>query len=270
MVNPRFLHFARRFLLLTRMLLRATSLPLLANTVLQLVESFSIVNKEKWAFFNFVELNREQLDFKALFEKSGLTKAQVARLLHIDRSLPGKYLSGTATPSELRMREFARLVGSYPPLAQRSMILKDEEPSPGRIIPVMRGRMVPVISWARAGAALATDCEDLEGFIDEQMETDCSDLNAFALIIEGDSMEPKFFAGDRLVFSPNSEPRNGDAVVARLEEDGHVLLKQFKRTGTEGKIIQLHSFNPLYAMIEYPREKFRFIYPAVDMRRKLR
>jgi len=82
-------------------------------------------------------------------------------------------------------------------------------------------------------------------------------------------MEPDFREGDLIVFAPNSEPRNGDFVVARYS-DGGVVFKRFQRTGAEGAIILLESLNPNYAPIEKPLTEFRFIYPAVDMKRKLR
>ena len=42
--------------------------------------------------------------------------------------------------------------------------------------------------------------EDLANQIEEAVESDCKDANAFAIIIEGDSMETKFYAGDRVVY----------------------------------------------------------------------
>lgn len=129
-------------------------------------------------------------------------------------------------------------------------------------------RLVPIISWAAAGRA--HDYADLENQIDELVETDCKDANAFALIVEGDSMETEIFAGDVVIFSPNSEPRNGDVVVARLMENHGVLLKRFRRSGKEGKMIQLVSSNPAYEPQEFPANAFRYIYPAVEMKRQLR
>jgi SOS-response transcriptional repressor LexA len=126
---------------------------------------------------------------------------------------------------------------------------------------------VPVVSWAAAGAARAY--EDLANQIEEVVESDCKDGNAFAIIIEGDSMETKFYAGDRVVFAPNYEPRNGDAVVARLN-DGRVYFKYYHRTGHEGTRIKLVSENPNYGPLEFDRAEFVFIYPAWEIKRKLR
>jgi SOS-response transcriptional repressor LexA len=128
-------------------------------------------------------------------------------------------------------------------------------------------RQVPVVSWAAAGLAKAY--EDLCNQIDEMVETDCKDQNSFAIILEGDSMEDKFFAGDRVVFAPNLEPRNGDAVVAKLN-DGRVYFKYFYRTGPEGSRVRLVSQNPNYAPMEFDRAEFQFLYPAWEIKRRLR
>jgi SOS-response transcriptional repressor LexA len=82
-------------------------------------------------------------------------------------------------------------------------------------------------------------------------------------------MEHKFYAGDRVVFAPNSEPRNGDAVIARLQ-DGRVMFKYFFRTGPEGARVKLASENPNYGPLEFERSDFVFIYPAWEVKRRLR
>ena len=128
-------------------------------------------------------------------------------------------------------------------------------------------RQVPVVSWARAGSA--KDYEDLCGQLDERVETNCRDENSFGIILEGDSMENKFFAGDRVVFAPNLEPRNGVAVVAKLL-DGRVMFKWFYRTGPEGLRVKLVSENASYAPIELEQSELLFVYPAWEVKRLLR
>jgi SOS-response transcriptional repressor LexA len=129
------------------------------------------------------------------------------------------------------------------------------------------GRRVPVVSWAAAGQARAY--EDLANQIEETVETESRDANSFAIIIEGDSMEHKFYAGDRVVFAPNSEPRNGDAVVAKLQ-DGRVFFKYFYRTGPEGARVKLVSENSNYGPLEFERSDFLWVYPGVEVKRRLR
>lgn len=130
------------------------------------------------------------------------------------------------------------------------------------------GRRIPVVSWANAGKG--NNYSDLAEFIQEHVDTDCKDEHALAVIIEGDSMEPRFEAGDIVVLAPSSEPRTGDFVVARLCETGQVFFKKFFRTGPEGQTIRLLSLNPQYAPIEHPVSAFRFIYPVVELHAKLR
>src|SRR5262245_31412216 len=50
----------------------------------------------------------------------------------------------------------------------------------------------PVVSWASAGGGGVFG--DLEHQIEETVSTDCKDPNKYALIVEGDSMSPKFEA----------------------------------------------------------------------------
>ncbi|HTI71490.1 MAG TPA: S24 family peptidase [Candidatus Limnocylindria bacterium] len=131
----------------------------------------------------------------------------------------------------------------------------------------MPNRAVPVVSWARAGEGI--HYEDLCRQLEEWVSTDSRDANAFAVILEGDSMEPRFFAGDRVVVAPNSEPRNGDYVLARMR-DGGVLFKQFQRTGPEGRVVRLSSINANYQPKELPVDEFLYIYPATEVISKLR
>jgi phage repressor protein C with HTH and peptisase S24 domain len=72
----------------------------------------------------------------------------------------------------------------------------------------------------------------------------------YALEVTGDSMEPVYRHGDRIVVSPGAPVRRGDRVVARTR-DGEVLAKVLGRQ-TE-RTVELLSLNPAYA----PRELLR-------------
>jgi phage repressor protein C with HTH and peptisase S24 domain len=74
--------------------------------------------------------------------------------------------------------------------------------------------------------------------------------NVYALEITGDSMEPVYRRGDRIVVAPGMNVRKGDRVVARTKE-GEVLAKVLGRM-TE-RTVELLSLNPSYA----PRELAR-------------
>ena len=142
-----------------------------------------------------------------------------------------------------------------------------QEMPPGAVsIKDMNLRKVPVVSWAKAGdGGNFSDCADQ---INEGVATDCKDPNAYALIIEGDSMEPRYCAGDRAIFMPNTEPQNGNKVVARLMENGEVYFKIYHRTGKKGERVKLTSLNPAYPPFEHPANAFRFIHPMHTIVRK--
>jgi SOS-response transcriptional repressor LexA len=139
--------------------------------------------------------------------------------------------------------------------------LHNEERKPAK------GQRVPVVSFSRAGAQ-GFDYTDLANQIDETVPTDCKDPNAFAIRLEGDSMAPNFLPGDLIIVAPNSEPRNGKVVIARLRDDDSALFKLYHVVGTEADKVRLTSYNPAYPPLEFPKKKFRFIYPMYEMRRR--
>ncbi len=136
------------------------------------------------------------------------------------------------------------------------------------IVPLGKTQRVPVVSWAHAGEG--GNYGDLAEQLGEWIDSDCKDPNAYALIIEGDSMEPKFSASDRVIFLPNQEPANGDVVVARVERSGDVFFKLFHTFGTKGEMVRLTSFNPAYPPLEFARREFRFIHPMHSLMRRWR
>lgn len=187
-----------------------------------------------------------------------LNSAQLAGRLGVTPSYLSQVMGGRAPGRQLR-RSVENLLEAHTVPERGSA-----EPVP---VDQAFPRRVPLVSWARAGHGI--DFEDLCRQLEEWVETDCRDPNAYALTIEGDSMEPEVRAGDAVILAPNSPPRNGDFVVARLQS-GEVLFKQYRRLGPEGATVRLESLNPAYRPREFRAEDFQFIHPAVDLKRKLR
>ncbi|MEX1108625.1 MAG: S24 family peptidase, partial [Dongiaceae bacterium] len=65
--------------------------------------------------------------------------------------------------------------------------------------------------------------------------------NAFALYVDGDSMEPRYFAGEILYVNPN-RPVTRNCFVAVELADGQGLIKQFLRR--DDTLVVLRQFNP--------------------------
>jgi phage repressor protein C with HTH and peptisase S24 domain len=104
---------------------------------------------------------------------------------------------------------------------------------------------VPVIGMAQAGD---------QGFFDDSGypvgagwdEINIEHLaneNAYALQIVGDSMDPVFRAGERVIVAPGLEVRRGDRIILKTH-DGEVMAKELIKM--TAKSVHLHSANPEY------------------------
>ncbi len=68
---------------------------------------------------------------------------------------------------------------------------------------------------------------------------------AFALEIRGNSMEPEFREGDRVIVDPAVSPLPGDFVVAKLDDAHEATFKKYRPLGTgKGAAIELVALNP--------------------------
>jgi phage repressor protein C with HTH and peptisase S24 domain len=106
----------------------------------------------------------------------------------------------------------------------------------------LRRKVIPMLGYAKAGKG---------GFFDDSgfpagngwEEIDVpgvTDLQAYALEITGDSMEPVYREGDIIIVSPAATMRKGDRVVVRTN-DGQVMAKIMQRQ--TAKTVELASFN---------------------------
>ncbi|HEV7691970.1 MAG TPA: helix-turn-helix transcriptional regulator [Hyphomonadaceae bacterium] len=121
-----------------------------------------------------------------------------------------------------------------------------------------RGHSAPLLGFAKAGN---------DGYFDDAgfpvgdgweevrfpgLETE----DVYALEITGDSMEPVYRRGDRIVVAPAMTVRKGDRVVARTK-DGEVLAKVLGRM-TE-RTVELLSLNPAYPPRELSRAQLAWM-----------
>jgi SOS-response transcriptional repressor LexA len=197
-----------------------------------------------------------------------LTQEELATILDIGRTWLARLETGEKTPSRKLQNRIKDTFARYEADKRLASKLADRPMFSDHALPArFKSHDIPVVSWAAAGKA--TDYQDLATQIDETVGSHVTDPNAFAVIIEGDSMEPEVKAGDRVVVAPNLEARNGDIVLAKLNKGG-VLLKRFKRTGPSGQTIRLESDNRDYPAAEFAVEEFAFVYPAMECKRLYR
>lgn len=104
---------------------------------------------------------------------------------------------------------------------------------------------VPLLGLAQAGTGGFFDSAGFpagQGW-DEIALPSPGEGGIYALEVQGDSMEPLYREGDRIVVSPTEQVRRGDRVVVK-SRDGEVMAKILHRQ--TGKQIELHSINPAY------------------------
>jgi phage repressor protein C with HTH and peptisase S24 domain len=104
-------------------------------------------------------------------------------------------------------------------------------------------RAVPLIGFAQAGSGGYFDDAGFpvgRGW-DEIAFPEVEDEHAYVLEVAGDSMQPAYRDGDRILISPGAPVRRGDRVVVKTRE-GEVMAKELKRR--TAKVIELKSLNP--------------------------
>ena len=201
------------------------------------------------------EVSEAARQLKALRERAGLSMREVAESLgwaltryqHYEdryrrRFLPielMRHMAALFAQKGVDPRAMLALAGveagsgalaSLPPIARFEPIA---QPTPGRDLPVMGA--------VKGGA---------EGFYFNEGEAKeyvqrpamlAGAANAFALYVDGDSMEPRYFAGEILYVNPN-RPLTKNCFVAVELADGRGMIKQFLRRSDDQ--IVLHQFNP--------------------------
>ena len=173
----------------------------------------------------------------ALAAHHGLTASGLARRAGLDPTAfnPSKREGADGRPRWPSTESLARVLESVGSRFEDFAALVD-----GR-----RGAIAPLIGFAQAGQ---------DGFFDDAgfpvgggweevrfpgLETE----SVYALEISGDSMEPAYRAGDRIIVSPGSQVKPGDRVVAKTI-DGEVMAKVLARKNT--RTVDLASLNPAY------------------------
>ncbi len=199
---------------------------------------------------------------KAWRERRMLSQEDAAKLLGVSRSYLSQLENGREPGIELLVNfkhlELSEQRVNFQQQSQGFSVNAESPPA----YPAVPIRGVPLISWASAGEAVSY--EELPLDWQATVPTTARDEKAFAITIQGDSMEPKFSAGDRLILLPSVPPRNGCLVVARFRSDG-VVFKLFNIVNSTERAFRLTSYNPVYPPLDCREEDFDWIYPVFEV-----
>lgn len=105
-------------------------------------------------------------------------------------------------------------------------------------------RRIPVYGAAQGGVGFdITDCREPVDSIVAPSYLEGS-MNAYAVLVVGDSMQPRFYAGETLFVHPGLPVKHNDWVVLQLQagDEHHALVKQYINT-SNGDVV-LRQLNP--------------------------
>jgi phage repressor protein C with HTH and peptisase S24 domain len=178
---------------------------------------------------------------------------QIAVLLGKDKSTISKWRSSGKIPAQAE-KELKKILSEY-----------GVRPADAFDIPPPTSK-IPIVSWAQAGPdGYFTDSHIVgSGYGEINRPYDVTDPQAYALIVSGDSMAPKYEAGDILVVSPNRGAQIGDYAVVKLI-DGSVMAKRVKEKNGS---FTFESVNPDYEPIVCRKEDVVFMHRIVWVKQR--
>lgn len=134
------------------------------------------------------------------------------------------------------------------------------------------GRRIPLINYVQAGE-LTEIGSSFSGGALEYLLTDLTlSEHAFALEIAGNSMEPDFRPGDRIIVDQEVYPRPGDFVVAR-NGGFEATFKKYRPRGINERgqeVFELAPLNTDYPTLYSDREELSIIGTMVEHRKYYR
>lgn len=180
--------------------------------------------------------------------------AELSRLTGLTQVAIRNYMRGIKLPNSQALVKLTRALSTT-----SDYLLTGSASRPDRI---------PLLSRIPGGAPVEwSDGEYPAGFGEEYLDRgDVSDPNAFALIVDGDSMSPRINSGDVVVISPNTPVTNRSIAAVALAE-GERTLKTviFLDNGT----VLLQPENEAYEPTVLPENEVRFIGRVVERRERL-
>lgn len=172
---------------------------------------------------------------RKLMAEVDITEAELARKTGIPQPTLHRILSGsTKSPrgdSLLPLANFYcitinQLIGDEP--------LSDDR-IPGTFNPNVHGwTTIPVITWEMAANWSKTKTQLKKQSWGNWVSTDAVvSNNAFALMMQGDAMMPRFPDGTVLVIDPNCTPKNRDFVIGITKDQSTAACKQLLIDGSD-------------------------------------
>lgn len=147
-----------------------------------------------------------------------------------------------------------------------SGILHELAEGGGTNVEAVMTNAVPVINKVSAGyPGDFTDLGYPRGVADAYVGCpEVHDRDAFAARVHGDSMEPKYRAGDIVIFSPAATSKNGDDCFVRMVDGQTTFKRVFFESDEDGEaVVRLQPRNERYRPRIMPGAEVAGVYKAV-------
>lgn len=193
-----------------------------------------------------------ELTIDQLAEMTGLAPGHIGR---IERS-------NSTNPRFQTVEVLAKALGVSPQeiLYSKEDRTASERPKQAFDAPNYFPQDIPVIGLTKAGRGGFFDNEGYpsggEGFRKVHRPIDVKDQQAYALVVEGDSMSPMLEKGWIVYVCPNHTYVNGDLVIVALNTD-EVMIKKFRK---QDGVMMLQSINPAYEPLILVPDGYKFIH----------
>lgn len=202
---------------------------------------------------------------KAARQLKGWNQTQLGDVVGRTKGNIGHWETGKHMPSLEQIAAISVATGfPMPALGVQSAAVSNVAPAP------MGGRRVPVITSIQAGMWAEIVDSFQPGDAGDWLLTDIELSNsAFALDIRGNSMEPEFKDGDRVIIDPEIAPHPGDFVAAKNGEQ-EATFKKYRPRGMDAQgnmVFELVPLNDDYPTLRSDVQPIRIVGTMVEHRK---
>lgn len=180
-----------------------------------------------------------QKNIKAFRLKQGLTQAELAAKLGVDRSSVTQWETGVTTPRMKVITKLSTLFNTTP-----SVLISDS--STLTKLPISGSTAtLPLRTLGKVHAGVMDDdniCDDEDVQVPERVVLGYPD--AFLLRVEGNCMDRVIPEGSHVVVAPHKEPTNGSIVVIRDDTYEAIMRRYYK--GSSALMLSPDSYEEEY------------------------
>lgn len=181
-----------------------------------------------------------------------MTQQELAKKIGIGKAAISNYESGYRTPQQNRMFELSEALGVsindlFPPTKEEKNILNNIIDVSSQLKPDRQQKVYKYAETQLEEQHLVEEHdEDYLGLaaagepIDGQQPVPFVGAETVNLLVNGDSMEPKFYDGDIIKYHPQPDLENGEIGVFAV--NGGVTMKKFRKNSD----VRLKSLNKKY------------------------